>query len=68
MLNTAELIKNRIYFDPLANARAKGTKLPVIQIPSEFWGGLQPMVKNITPNNDDSITQCRCFNYYVDCG
>jgi len=55
MLNTAELIKNRIYFDPLANARAKGTKLPVIQIPSEFWGGLQPMVKNITPNNDDPL-------------
>jgi len=41
-------LKERIHFDPFAAARAKHERLPVIQIPSGFWGKLEPIVKKIT--------------------
>ncbi len=44
----AELISDRIHFDPFAAAKAAGTRLPAIQIPASFWAGLQPLVQKIT--------------------
>jgi hypothetical protein len=45
----SKLIKDRIHYDPFADAKAKAKRLPVIQIPAAFWGGLQPELVKITP-------------------
>ena len=55
IFNAARAIKARIHFDPIANAKKTGNKLPTVQIPATFWGNLQPVVTNLTPGPDDPL-------------
>jgi hypothetical protein len=53
----AELITHRIHFDPFAAAKATNTRLPAVQIPATFWGGLQPIVSHITVKPGSPLPQ-----------
>jgi len=56
MLSDSALIKDRIHFDPFADAKALAARLPVIQIPPEFWGGLQPKLADVNHGPTDPLS------------